>query len=191
MIFPPPETSLPHACQHVLQPHPTTGGAGFTVTASAAFGADRGLVLHYRVRGEATPRLPVPTDGGTADGLWQHTCCEAFVAVPGCAAYREFNFSPSGQWASYAFTDYRQRDPAFVALGAPQLVIDRLADGFALSAELPAKLLPATGSLDLGLTLVLETADGTKSYWALTHAGPQPDFHLRQSFCLALHPDTP
>ena len=28
------------------------------------------------------------------DGLWRHTCFEAFVGIPGAEPYYEFNFSP-------------------------------------------------------------------------------------------------
>jgi hypothetical protein len=45
--------------------------------------------------------------------------------------------------------------------------------------------------LDLALTTVIEASDGSKSYWALRHGAAQPDFHLRQSFTLALKRNTP
>lgn len=125
-----------------------------------------------------------------ADGLWQHTCCEAFIAGKDCSAYREYNFSPSGQWACYRFTGYRQRDPAFTASSRPPIVLRPEADGFQLDATLPADLLPASQTLVIGLSVVIEAADGSKSYWALAHGASQPDFHLRQSFALTLHRTT-
>jgi hypothetical protein len=105
--------------------------------------------------------------------------------------YREFNFSPSGQWAAYAFTGYRERDATFVPTAEPQLAFSLLADGFELRATLPATLLPLDNSLRIGLTAVIEAADGSKSYWALAHRAIQPDFHLRQSFRLTLNRNTP
>jgi hypothetical protein len=45
--------------------------------------------------------------------------------------------------------------------------------------------------LQLGLSAVIEAADGSKSYWALAHCATQPDFHLRQSFTLTLNRNTP
>lgn len=131
--------------------------------------------------------LPAPVLPPQADGLWQHTCCEAFIATVDCPEYREFNFSPSGQWAAYRFTDYRLRDVGFVPDGAPDISFRRLDDGFQLDALLAPELLPAGDSLQLGLTVVVEAANGDKSYWALTHCALQPDFHLRQSFTLTFN----
>ena len=107
------------------------------------------------------------------------------------SAYCEFNFSPSGQWACYRFADYRQRDLAFTAGAAPHTVAQPTADGFQLDATLPATLLPSAHTLRIGLSVVIEASDGSKSYWALAHGAAQPDFHLRQSFALTLNRTTP
>jgi hypothetical protein len=40
--------------------------------------------------------------------------------------------------------------------------------------------------LEVGVTAIVQTKDGNQSYWALTHPAPYPDFHLRESFILAL-----
>ena len=149
------------------------------------------ITLRYTVSADpAAIRLPPAAPAGPADGLWQHTCCEAFIAGKDCSAYREYNFSPSGQWACYRFTGYRQRDPAFTASSRPPIVLRPEADGFQLDATLPADLLPASQTLVIGLSVVIEAADGSKSYWALAHGASQPDFHLRQSFALTLHRTT-
>jgi len=156
------------------------------VTARVVLASD-GLRLRYFIHAEpAAIRLPEARPAQAADGLWQHTCCEAFIAPTGSTEYREFNFSPSGQWAAYRFSDYRERDTAFTAPLAPHIELRQHADGFELTASLAPALLPDAASLQLGLTVVIEAADGSKSYWALTHAAAQPDFHLRQSFALAL-----
>ena len=62
--------------------------------------------------------LPPPALSGRADGLWQHTCFEAFIRPAGGAAYREFNFAPSTQWAAYGFSSTREGMHA-VDLAAP------------------------------------------------------------------------
>jgi hypothetical protein len=143
------------------------------------------LQLTYCLLGDpAGLRLPAPVPPAAADNLWQHTCCEAFIATVDGPAYREFNFSPSGEWAVYHFDDYRQRDVAFAPAGAPAVTFAAGPDGFTLQAKLPRPLLPAGGDYQLGLTVVLEAADGSKTYWALQHAAAQPDFHLRSSFSL-------
>lgn len=55
----------------------------------------------------AALRLPSPVAPARIDGLWRTTCFELFVANRDGARYREFNFSPSGAWAAYAFDGYR------------------------------------------------------------------------------------
>ncbi len=146
-----------------------------------------GIELHYRFHGDpATLRLPVPQAAGPADGLWRHTCCEAFVAAAAAPSYREFNFSPAGRWAIYRFTDYRRRDDsAPPPTPLPPVGFSRRPDGFDLRATIPRALLPA-GLLQLGLSAIIERADGGKDYWALAHGSEQPDFHLRQTFIIHL-----
>jgi hypothetical protein len=152
---------------------------------------DGGAVFEFRLeesRVEAL-RLPAPAAPGAADGLWQHTCFEVFVARAGEAAYHEFNFSPSGQWAAYAFGAYRERIEDFRPGGEPELRFEQRADGLRLEARVPAALLPpvAPGTeLQIGLAAVIERADGGLEYWSVHHAGAEPDFHARASFVLML-----
>lgn len=154
----------------------------------AAAGSETGAgwLLHYRIAGDTAGLLvPPPCTPGPADGLWQHTCLEAFVARAGEPAYQEFNFSPSGQWAAYRFSTERVRDlPAEAAAApfAPELVLVEQPQAFDLQVWLPREALPpaATGApLVLGLSAVLETRDGELSYWALHHPAARPDFHHR------------
>ena len=184
--------ALPAPTIASLLSHPATLSAlPFGIKVSAATAADGGVTLDYRVTCPPSAlRLPAPQPPSPADGLWQHTCCEAFV-MENSAGYREFNFSPSGQWAAYRFTGYRERDEAFAPTAKPQLIFTPLADGFELRASLPAALLPPDSTLQLGLTAVIEAADGSKTYWALAHQAAQPDFHIRQSFALTLKRNTP
>ena len=125
-----------------------------------------------------------------ADELWRHTCCELFAGVVGDAAYREFNWSPSGQWAMYGFSDYRVRDSIGlnVAAPAPGIRFASGAAGWTLQARLDAAALPGVAgeSIELGVAVVLEAADGNLSYWAPRHAAARPDFHRRESFVLRL-----
>ncbi|MDD1631850.1 MAG: hypothetical protein LUP91_06530, partial [Methylococcaceae bacterium] len=66
------------------------------------------LHISFELTGDlAKIRIPAPLPPAAVDGLWERTCFEVFVAVEGEAGYHEFNFSPSGQWAAYAFSDYR------------------------------------------------------------------------------------
>lgn len=169
---------------------PHTGSPRIDLSITVAVSVEpRELVLHYRVRGDtAAVRWPAPQGGGMADGLWRHSCFEAFVAQDGHDAYREFNFSPSGQWADYAFSRTRNRD----ALGAPPQapLIERrdTAEGIDLVAVLERRHLPP-GPWQLGLSAVIEDGRGQVSHWALHHPRPAPDFHDPAGWTLRLPAD--
>jgi len=173
--------------------HPTTPCAAVDAIEITVQGSEAGgLELSYRVRGtQSAIHLPPALPPGPADNLWQHTCCEVFIATVNRKKYREFNFSPSGQWAAYRFTDYRERDTGFSPAAAPHITVRSLPDGFQLDVSIAPELLPADQTLLLGLSAVIEAANGSKSYWALQHCAPQPDFHLRPSFALTLNRNTP
>lgn len=180
---------MPAPLEHPLSCHP---GSPATTPCALAVSTARsdsgGLALNFRLHSQpGAILLPAPLAPGAADGLWQHTCCEAFIAVADTPAYLEFNFSPSGQWAIYRFSDYRVRDENLPPLAPPLIRCQTLPDGFQLDAILAPDLLPPAGPWQIGLTAVIESRDGSKSYWALTHCGPAPDFHLRSSFVLNLN----
>lgn len=127
--------------------------------------------------------IPPRLTASRQDGLWRHSCFEAFIGVRGEIGYREFNFSPSGDWALYAFSDYRvPLAPPGVAAAdaAPQGRFQRHRHLWRLRARIPAGLLPGVASPAdwlMGLAAVVETAGGGLSYWALSHPAPVPDFH--------------
>lgn len=172
-----------------LIPHPDTAAPDtLGIEAEVACPRDGGLRLTFRLRAPAGRiRIPPAAAPGRTDGLWRHTCFEAFVAGAGQAAYREFNFSPSGQWQAYAFQAYRRGGPLEPA-DAPEMACRAEAEAFVLHAHLPAAHLPAGPPWRLGLSAVLEAADGSLSYWALNHASARPDFHHPDSFILEIPP---
>jgi hypothetical protein len=161
------------------------------IEASASMRADGGLSLAFRVWGDMA-RLLIPMTGASerTDLLWEHTCFEAFVAGASDSAYREFNFSPCGQWAAYAFSGYRQREETLVTIEAPQITSRLFAGRLEIEAQLAPGCLPArAGGLQIGLAAVIEATDvvdGSHSYWALHHPALRPDFHHRDAFMLEL-----
>lgn len=172
-----------------LHHHPDTPqDAVKRLTVATALEADGRLTLHYCLRG-APGRLRIAdaNDILPADRLWAHTCFEVFLASTRNTGYREFNFAPSGQWSSYAFSGYRERAPA-APPAAPQLEILHSGDLLTLSATLPADMVPPAAELRLGLATVVEAADGTLSYWALAHPATRPDFHDAGGFCWRASP---
>ena len=130
-------------------------------------------------------RIPEPGVSRRADGLWRHTCFEAFVKAGKGPEYREFNFSPSSEWAAYAFHGYREETELGIELD-PGIEVHRSGDRLELDAEIRRDFLPPGRSLRLGLSAVLEDAAGVLSYWALQHAPGKPDFHHTDAFALQL-----
>src|SRR5580692_9466014 len=59
------------------------------------------LLLSYVVHGDIGELCLMPIAApARGDELWRHTCFEAFVGTAAGAAYYEFNFAPSTQWAA-------------------------------------------------------------------------------------------
>ena len=145
------------------------------------------LEVRLRLDGDITRiRLPQAELARRRDGLWQHTCFEVFLRPDGSDSYHEFNFSPSGDWAAYRFAG-RRRDSSAPELPVPRVECRRLPDGCTLSAQIAIAALPELAqakTIDAGLTAVIETTDGARSYWAITHRGEQPDFHDPATFTL-------
>ena len=187
---------LPTELPLTLLCHPATPAPVVrTIEAYASWSTNGVLELAYRLRGDmARLLIPQAQPPGQVDGLWEHSCFEAFVGIMGETAYHEFNFSPSGQWAAYAFSSSHQRDEGSPLLTPPQITTSLSAGRLELTALIPATVLPAnvaTARLQVGLTAVVEAADivdGSHSYWALRHTGARPDFHQRDGFALELPP---
>jgi hypothetical protein len=147
------------------------------------------LRLIYRLRGSLPAlRIPAPAaEPQRCDDLWQGTCFELFLAAAGAEPYREFNLSPSGDWNVYRLDGYRRGlrpDPAWQTLGQRR---DDTPGQLTLTLEtpLPAEL-AAAPELEAAVTAVLQGRSGMCSYWALSHPGPEADFHRRDGFLLRL-----
>lgn len=166
-----------------LAPHPLDKAPeGLTLHAGIAVAGSAdgpGWLIEFRLTANlALLRIPAPLAHGPADGLWQHTCLEAFVQQGDGPGYREFNFSPSGQWAVYRFDTERQRSPDDKPpWPGPALDVEQTLDTLRLLAWIPMALLPERPAA-VGLTAVIETRDGRVSHWALHHPrADRPDFH--------------
>jgi hypothetical protein len=160
--------------------------AGLELLGSVEREGDR-LSLHYRlIDPEGLVLLPASTAiPQRCDGLWEHTCLEAFLAEPGSAPYWELNLAPSGDWNLYRLSGYRQGLTAESAISALPFAVNRRPDGLDLVVKLDLAALPLAGRpLELGITAVLEMRDGELLYWALCHPGAEADFHRREGFGL-------
>ena len=160
-----------------------------TVQARLSKADDGGLAITYTLEGELSRLcLPAQCAPSRVDGLWQHTCFEAFISVKGAPVYHEFNFSPSGQWAAYAFKGYRDGAPLLPDPN-PKIKSRILGNRLELDALIDRSCLPRTTaetSFLFGLSAVIEEDDGVLSYWALRHPSTRPDFHHPDSFMLEL-----
>jgi hypothetical protein len=161
------------------------------------------LRVNYALRGElAAVVLPPPAAAGPlragprrADGLWEHTCFELFLAAEGAEGYWEVNLSPNGDWNLYRLTGYRQGLTPERDREALPFAVDRGPDALRLSLTLPLPEPLAracqTQPLQVAVTAVIEQTGGAVSYWALAHSGAEADFHRREDFVLRLLPEPP
>ncbi|QPN65510.1 DOMON-like domain-containing protein [Synechococcus sp. CBW1006] len=147
------------------------------------------LRIHYCLRAPLAELLvpPPAQQPQRCDGLWMHTCLEAFLAVEGDDRYWEINLSPSGDWNVYRLEGYRLgltpeasvRALPFLSQQSPQQL------ELAFHCHLPPPL-AAAASVQVGISAVIEHRGGALSTWALDHPGPEADFHRREGFLLRI-----
>lgn len=177
-----------------LLAHPTTPAGPVSRIDADASRDGSWLHLSWTLDAETSRlRLPPAIAPVRADGLWRHTCFEAFLRAPGAPGYCEINFAPSGAWAAYRFAGYRAGMKPIALPGRPAARWHRTEARLALEvaiavADLDA-LLEGSG-LRVGLAAVIEDDAGTLSYWALRHPPGRPDFHHLEGFALALESGT-
>lgn len=168
-----------------LQPFPGTAAPDLTIEAELTRWAEGALEIAYRVTGPVgCILLPPPEPPQRRDGLWQHTCFEAFLALPG-APYLEANFAPSQHWAAYRFDDYRTGMAPAEPFPTPEIRLETAPERLVMTVRLaPMPMLADVTAL--GLSAVIEDRGGGKSFWALAHPADKPDFHHRDCFVAQL-----
>ena len=169
--------------------HPQSARVGVSGIDAHVTRASAGvLTFRYMLYGDLDAvRWPAQAASARADELWRSTCFEAFVQAQGTSSYLEFNFSPSSQWAAYAFESYRAGMRS-IEVAALEIGVRREEGLFEMSAEINAAALPAHAPLRVGLSAVVESVSGEKLYWALAHPPGQPDFHHSDCFALEITP---
>jgi hypothetical protein len=176
----------------LLEPHPDSRCARpMTITAAARLAAPAVLLCDYVLDTDMSRvRVPAERGGERRDGLWRHTCFEAFANVPGLADYCEFNFSPARDWAAYRFPDYRKGVTPAPLRRAPGLTVRSGRERLELSARIELTgLADLVGAprLKLALAAVIEEEEtGALFYFALRHGPGAPDFHDPGAFVLEL-----
>jgi hypothetical protein len=174
-----------------LAPHPDSRRIAATgIDVDVARPEPGRLVLSYVVTGTIGGlRMPPVTAPMRMDELWRHTCFEVFVRPPGGDAYYEFNFAPSTQWAAYGFAGYRSGMRVADEIHPPRIEVQSTDQRFTLQAALDLDRLPGLprdAAWQIGLSAVIEDANGALSYWALAHPPGRADFHHSDCFALEL-----
>ena len=143
------------------------------VTASVT-ATSQGCEAEFRLDGRVPAIiLPPPAMAARRDNLWQTTCFEIFWQPLGDTRYREFNLSPSGQWAAYDFDSFREgmRDAPVDAIA---IACSHDENGLVLKASIAA-VLPAPAQV--ALNAIVEHPDGGMQFWALGFPPGKPEFH--------------
>lgn len=182
---------MTHPQSFRLGPHPSNPGAAISEILALVNRRGNRLDMSFRAIGDrAAVRWPMPMPTGFSDGLWQHSCFEAFVSAEGALSYVELNMAPSRQWAAYRFSAYR----AGMRRASAALIRPVMWFGGAATLTVCWRMpdLPVDVPWAMNLCAVIETHDGDTNYFALAHAPGRPDFHNRDCFIAALPaPDAP
>jgi hypothetical protein len=153
------------------------------------------LMFTYTITGKIDAlAIPPLADAARADGLWQHTCFEAFLRNDAGEGYYEFNFAPSTQWAAYRFSGYRTERRDVSEIASHVINVETGPEHYRLRASLnvePLQRLSPNAEMAarriagrVGLAAVVEETSGHRSYWALAHPPGKPDFHHADCFTL-------
>jgi hypothetical protein len=152
--------------------------------------AENQLSIRYEIRGDIDSiLLPAPSSPTRKDDLWKATCFEFFIAIPQLPQYWEFNMSPSSEWNVYHMDAYR-RIGFREETGIRQLPFEFKRADERLMLDIAVDLttiLLSQQNIRLGIAAIIQTRDGSETYWALAHPGAptaQADFHLRESFVI-------
>lgn len=147
------------------------------------------LELEYTVAGDRSDIVmpPVSDQPTRQHDLWQHTCFEFFVGLTGSDRYWEFNLSPAGHWNVYSFESYRQGMQEKLAFASLPFTVEADSSTFSLSLKLDLSAIALDNQpVDVAITTVVKHQNEQITYWALTHTGPEADFHRRDSFVIHL-----
>ena len=172
-----------------LQPFPATSNLPQIEINGRVNRKDQMLSIEYQLFGDlnAISINPPANPSSRQSHLWEATCFEFFIGIPGDANYWEFNLSPSGNWAVFALDDYRQGLRDELSFSSLSFKVDRYPNYITLSLEFDlSELILAEQDLEMSVTTVIKSSQDQLSYWAITHSGKEADFHLRDSFMINL-----
>lgn len=172
-----------------LIPFPSARVPSVSLTGRFSF-ENRILSLHYSLVGDLEDIFlpPISPDPARRDELWKATCFEFFLAVRDEPGYWEFNISPSGDWNVYRMDAYRRvgfREETLLSWLHSEFKELSAEYWLDVSVDLTPLIRPGH-EMFMAITAILQTKDGSETYWALAHPAAQADFHLREGFILPL-----
>jgi hypothetical protein len=146
------------------------------------------LSIEYRLTGDLTQVEIAPPAAPTRKfELWEATCFEFFLGIPGDRDYWEFNLSPAGDWNIFHLDDYRQGLRNELAFPSLPFKVEQQPNSLLLALEFDlSKIVSVDRSIEVSVTTVIRSIGGEISYWALTHCGSEADFHRRDSFAIEM-----
>ncbi len=147
------------------------------------------LAINYQLLGDLKEVAIAPPSSTPMrkHELWQDTCFEFFLGIKDSQRYWEFNLSPAGHWNVYHFDGYRQGMQEETTLTRLPFSVEQQADSLAIALDMDLdKIILAEQAIVVSITTVIKHTNGEVTYWALTHRGVEADFHLRESFAIAL-----
>ena len=95
--------NLPFLQTRILHPHGTT-----PCTAKVKIKVLKNRWIFKITAPQKWLTIPFGKSNDRRDFLWQSTCLECFIFDRDSENYVEYNFSPNGAWALYAFDSYRK-----------------------------------------------------------------------------------
>ena len=113
------------------------------------------------------------------EGLWEKDVAELFVSNGDC--YQEFNFSPSGAWWTWMFTDYRERSDDFKAPSTSPTISSVISEtNWKLHAEIPSEVLQIElkNITHAQVCFILNS----KYFCTASNKDIEPDFHRFKDF---------
>jgi hypothetical protein len=162
--------------------------ASFSITGTISRGRTL-LTITYILAGPLPELIIAPPAATPARqwDLWETTCFEFFLAIRDAIGYWEFNLSPAGHWNVFRLAGYRQGLAEEPAIRSLPFTSHQQTEKLTLSLDVDlSDIIPGDRPLKAAISTVLHHQGGRLSYWALTHPGPEPDFHSPQGFVLKL-----
>ena len=120
--------------------------------------------------------------------LWEKTCFELFIKNEK-DQFIEFNFAPNFEWNCFYFDKKGGALAEWEKMPRPESDILLSAEHFFMFVNIRKEFFPEgffnsnkKQILSAGISSVIKEKIGSLSYWAMTHADVQPNFHHFDSF---------